>query len=302
MAARLLRSSVTAGAGLVAALALGPAGATAARAAQASGDRTLFVNVFDAAKAPLRGLTAADFQVREDGTVREITSVAVSTDPIFLSLLIDSTESVQEAVTDLRKAATTFARDLLAGNPQAQVTIVEFAGAVTINTKPTSKIEEIEKGITKIFPKRGAGAVLNEALIESSHDLAKKPGARRVIVSINVEPSDEQSEIQPRQLGTEVRKSGAAVWAFSVQRGSGLTGRNTVRDGLLVDLAGASGGFRGFVPQPSALEPAMKLVAEHLLATYAITIKRGDAPPWKQTQVGVNRPGARAATLAWNPK
>ncbi len=301
MAARFLRSSLTAGAGLAALLTLGP-GAAAARATQAAGDRTLFVNVFDAAKAPVRGLTAADFQVREDGAVREIAAVAISTEPIFVSLLLDSTADVQDALTDVRKGATAFARDLLAGNPQAQVTIVEFAGAVTINTKATSAIEDLEKGITKIFPKRGAGAVLNEALIESSRDLAKKPGARRVIVSINVEPSDEQSEIQPRRIGEEVRKGGASVWAFSVQRGSGLTGRNTVRDGLLIDLAGASGGFRGLVPQPGALESTLKLVAEHLLATYAITIKRGDAPPWKQTQVGVSRPGARAVTLAWNPK
>ncbi len=302
MAPRFLRASVTTVAGLAALLTVGGTGTLVARAAQAAGDRTLFVNVFDAAKAPLPGLTAADFQVREDGAVREIASVSVSTDPVFVSLLLDTTADVQEAVTDLRKAATTFVRDLLAGNPQAQVTVVEFAGAVTINTKATSKFEDLEKGISRIFPKRGAGAVLNEALIESSRDLARKPGARRVIVSVNVEPSDEQSEIQPRRLGDEVRKSGASVWAFSVQRGSGLTGRNTVRDGLLVDLAGASGGFRGLVPQPGALESTMKLVAEHLLSTYAVTIKRGDAPPWKQTQVGVNRPGARAATLTWNPK
>ena len=84
MPARFLRSSVAAGAGLAALLAVSSQGTAVARAAQASGDRTLFVNVFDAAKAPIRGLTAADFQVREDGAVRDITSVAVSTDPIFV--------------------------------------------------------------------------------------------------------------------------------------------------------------------------------------------------------------------------
>jgi len=53
----------------------------------------------------MKALTAADFVVREDNVVREVTGAKLATDPLFVALLIDTakpTEGVTAPTRELR--------------------------------------------------------------------------------------------------------------------------------------------------------------------------------------------------------
>src|SRR5262245_11887103 len=57
--------------------------------------RSVTVAVTDADDAPIKGLTPADFTVREDTIAREVTGVSPAPLPTHLVLLIDDTQVTQ---------------------------------------------------------------------------------------------------------------------------------------------------------------------------------------------------------------
>ena len=249
-------------------------------------DKSIFVTVVDDAGKPVTGLAATDFGIREDNVIREVTAAKAATEPLSVVLLADTTSSVGENVRDLRTGATTFVRDLLGASPESQIQLSEFQGASTVRVKFTPKLPDLEKAISRLFPQPDTASVLLEALVDSSKDLGKRPSPRRAIVSINMEPTGEQSTLQPKDVASEVMKSGASLWAISIQTGSN---RNMTRDQILSGLAVNTGGMRQSIITASALENWMKVFAGCLTSQYVVTYKRPDATPAKIVQVALRQ-------------
>ena len=134
--------------------------------------------------------------------------------------------------------------------------------------------------------------------MDASKDLAKRPTPRKAIVTINMEPSGDQSTIQPRDVANEVMKSGAALWSISIQAG---TNRNPTRDQLLGGLATNTGAMRQTIITSSALESWLKTYASCLTSQYVVSYKRPDATPAKVVQVAA-RPGLKALASFTAPK
>ncbi len=254
--------------------------------AEQAPEKLVYVTVIDDASKPVTGLTAADFGVREDNVIREVTGVKPATEPLFVVLLADTTEHVKEAVRDIRTSMTTFVRDLLAASPESQIQLGEFQGASTVRVKFTPKVPDLEKAITRLFPQPDTTSVIFEAIVDASKDLGKRPSPRRAIVSVNMEPTPEQSQLQPKDILNEVMKSGASLWAISVQTGSN---RNVARDQVLSGLAANTGGMRQNIITASALENWMKIVASCLTSQYVVTYRRPDATPAKMVQVALRQ-------------
>ena len=197
------------------------------------------------------GSTEPDETEVEDNVIREVTGVKPATEPLSVVLLADTTDAVKEAVRDIRTSMATFVRDLLAASPESQIQLGEFQGASTVRVKFTPKVPDLEKAITRLFPQPDTTSVIFEALVDASKDLGKRPSPRRAIVSVNMEPTPEQSQLQAKDVAIEVMKSGASLWAISVQTGSN---RNVARDQVLSGLAGNTGGMRQNIITASALE------------------------------------------------
>jgi hypothetical protein len=270
----------------------------AAPEAQAPGEKSIYVTVVDDANKAVTGLTAADVAVREDNVIREVTSLKPATDPISIVLLADTTEALKDSVRDLRAGLTTFVKDVLAASPESQIQLSEFQGASTVRVKFTPKQPDLEKAISRLFPQPETAPVLLEALVDASKDLAKRPTPRKAIVTINMEPSGEQSTIQPRDVANEIMKSGAALWSISIQAG---TNRNPTRDQLLGGLATNTGAMRQTIITSSALESWLKTYASCLTSQYVVSYKRPDATPAKVVQVAA-RPGLKALASFTAPK
>jgi hypothetical protein len=259
-------------------------------------DKSLFLSALDEAGKPVKGLTADDILIREDNTDRTIVTVKPASQPISVAILVDTAQGTrvtdaygtpEEYVRDMRVAIGAFARQLLSQSPEASVSLMEFGQAAITMVPFTRDPLVFANGVHKIVSRPGVGSVLLEALAQANKDLAGQPSARRAIVSLNLEPSDEQSRQEPKRIVESFRKSGAQLWAVSVQRGTLKTAKHDV---VLNDFAKATGGRRDFVVGISAVEGILKNYADALAGQYEVTYKRPESnKPAQIVMVGNTR-------------
>lgn len=281
-------------------------GAPALTATGQEGDKILYLTVTDQDGKSVRDLKTDEVLIRESDGDREVVSVKRSTQPLAIEILADTTKQAggtgmmssqtsqtgaAELIRDIRVSLGQFVRDIAAGSPESQMQIMEFGQAAIPVTKMTSDMGELQKGITRLFPKPNAGSLLLEAIIEASKELSKAKAPRRAIVALNIEPGDEQSSAQVEKMHNELVKSRASLWAVSLQVGQN---RNQMRGLVLDRLTANTGGRREFIQAQSALELMMKNVAENLLQQYEVTFKRpvGIKAP-TAIAVGIKRDGLK---------
>ena len=278
-------------------------------ARQAGGvNKSLFVAVLDENGRPVRQFTTEDVLIREDGQDRPVVEVKPASQPISVAVLVDTAQSAritdhygtpEEYVRDLRVAASSFAHQLLTLSPDARVSLMEFGQAAVTMVKYTTDLTEFDKGVNKIVSRRGVGSVLSEALTQANKDLVAEAGGRRAIVSINLEPSDEQSIENANPIKDAFRKSGAQLWALSVHRGEL---KNSNRDVVLNDFAKLTGGQRDFIVDISAMENILKGYANALAMQYEVVYKRPEnAKNVKAIQVGT-RQGLKVHASGFPPQ
>ena len=256
-------------------------------------DKSLFITVLDENGRPVRQLTADDVMIREDGQDRSVVAVKPASQPISVAVLVDTAQgnrvkdaygTAEEYVRDLRVSIGGFAKQLLTLSPDAAVSLMEFGQAAITMVKFTSDPIEFEKGVNHIVSRPGVGTVLGEALAAANNDLSERKSTRRAIVSLNLEPSDDQSFDSGAKIKETFRRSGAQLWSVSVQRG-GL--KNSKRDVVLNDFAKLSGGQRDFVVGISAVADILKAYANALAMQYEVVYKRPEnAKNVKVVQVG----------------
>jgi len=262
-------------------------------ASQGGVNKSLFVSVLDENGRPERQFSADDVALREDGQDRAIVQVKPASQPIAVAVLIDTAMGTrvtdaygtpEEYVRDLRVSANAFAEQLLTLAPDAQVSLMEFGQAAVTMVPFTTDLTKYKDGVNHLVSRAGVGSVLYEALAQSNKDLAGLKTARRAIVSVNLEPSDEQSRDDPKAIMDAFRKSSAQLWSVSVQRG-GL--KNSKRDVVLNELAKLSGGQRNFVVGISAVPDILRSYASALAMQYEIVYQRPEnAKGAKAIQVG----------------
>jgi len=269
--------------------------------------KSIFLCFTDQAGKPVKNVSGEIF-IREDGADRQIVEVKGASQPISIALLVDTAQgkrvtdaygTPEEYVHDLRVAVTSFARHLLNQAPDASLSLMEFGQAAMTMVPYTSAFDELDKGAKRIVSRPDVGSVLFEGLIQANSDLTKRPG-RRAIVSLNLEPSDEQSREDPKKVLGSFAQSGAQLWAVSVQRG-GL--KNSKRDLVLNDVAKATGGQRDFVVGISAVENILKNYADALTAQFEVVYERPEnAKNVKSVQVGTSAQGLKIHASGFAPQ
>jgi VWFA-related protein len=251
------------------------AGVLAAPLAQ---ERSLLVTALEKDGTPIRDLTAADFLIYEDGASRKVTSAAMSTEPLSVLVLIDTTKSAMgtpEPTRDLRLAIQTFVKTVFAGGQPTQMALMDYAGAGTMIRGFTDKVADVEKAAGRLVPSQRSNSVLLETLIEAAKDVGKRPGPRRAIVILD-RGSQETSRVEGGKIVDAVQASGASVWAVSLQQTSGVS--VPARDYALESLTTATGGLRLTGVASSAMETLMKKIADALVSQYLVTYVSGGTP------------------------
>jgi hypothetical protein len=272
----------------------GPAAPPQAEVAQ----KTALVTVVADARGPVAGLGPRDFVVREDRVTRDVLAVRPATEPLFITLLIDTIRppaGMLAAAQDFRQGLTAFVSTIKAGNPEAQVAILDYAGSTITAVDFTSEAPTLYGFIQRLFPNRQADAVVIEAVVEGAKKLVNKPSVRRAIVVVDFNWRD-SSAVQAMQQAEEVvNKSGATVWTVSVRTNPASSSN---REEVLNVLTRSSGGARLTIIDPSGLDAMLKSVANSLLSQYTVTFTRPVNATVKSTQMETAR-GGKVLLTPW---
>lgn len=264
-------------------------------------DRSLVLSVVDGSGRPVTDLQPDDLRVREDGVDGEVTGLTRAPGSLYIQVLVDTTPGTEPYVSEIRKALTAFVQRVKAADPGAQIGLMEFGQAAAPIVRMTADLSDLEKGITRIYPKPRSASVLLEAILAASNSLMPQPGPRRAIVSFNTEPSDEQSRESPNRMQQALALSGAQLWSVSLQT---LNRNNPSRDVVLNQIAKVTGGRREIVVAASGIQGYLENYADVLLAQYEMTYRVPGDRPARVVQTGTTRPGARvhASTLPQQPR
>ena len=113
--------------------------------------RSLYVSVLDDRGAPIPDLGPADFIVREDNVAREILTVAPASDPMLITLLVDTSQASADFIRDYRQALPVFI-DAVTGDEAGAMNLVSLIG---IGERPTDS-DRVHVEQSRPHERRGA--------------------------------------------------------------------------------------------------------------------------------------------------
>ena len=305
----MTRSLMTA-AGLAALVALGAGRPLSAQAPQRKPSDSVFragvemvslnVTVLDQQQHYLTDLESRDFTILEDGARQDITYFNRMSLPIALSLLIDTSASMEQRLTIAQDAAIGFAKKL---RPQDLAQVVDFDTRVEVLQGFTADTTALETAIRNT--QAGGSTAMFNALYISLKELAKiRPRTeddvhRRAVVVLS-DGEDTSSLVTYDEVLDLAKRSATTIYAIGLQsRDNGLSKGFKEAEYVLRQLATETGG-RAFVPQrPEDLAGIYGVIADELASQYVIGYASSNQKrdgSWRRLTVQVNRTGTTART------
>jgi Ca-activated chloride channel family protein len=261
---------------------------------------SLNVTVVDPQNRYVTDLTEADFSVFEDGMLQELTYFNRTTQPIALSLLIDTSASMENRMQLAQEAAIGFARKLRA---QDLAQVVDFDSRVEVLQDFTNQFAELEQAIRSTSA--GGSTSLHNALYISLKELAKiKPRSadevrRRAIIVLS-DGEDTSSLVTYEEVLELAKRSETAIYTIALQtKDAPQTKGFREAEFILRQFAQETGG-RPFAPSRAEdLKDVYGQIADELSSQYSIGYAskntRRDGG-WRRIVVQVARPQAMART------
>src|SRR5215213_4302637 len=131
----------------------------------AARNRDIYVSAVDRQGAPVTGLTAADFTVKEDGAVREVLAAKTATEPLQIAVLIDDSAAASDATSYLRDGLAAFLERM---RGHAEIGLITVGERPTVLAAYTSDAEALSEKVKRLFPRTNSGAYLLDAISEAS--------------------------------------------------------------------------------------------------------------------------------------
>jgi Ca-activated chloride channel family protein len=305
----MTRSLMTA-AGLAALVALAAGRPLSAQAPQRKPSDSVFragvemvslnITVLDQQQHYLTDLESRDFTILEDGARQDITYFNRMSLPIALSLLIDTSASMEQRLTIAQDAAVGFAKKL---RPQDLAQVVDFDTRVEVLQGFTADTTALEAAIRNT--QAGGSTAMFNALYISLKELAKiRPRTeddvhRRAVVVLS-DGEDTSSLVTYDEVLDLAKRSATTIYAIGLQsRDNGLSKGFKEAEYVLRQLATETGG-RAFFPQrPEDLAGIYGVIADELASQYVIGYASSNQKrdgSWRRLTVQVNRTGTTART------
>ncbi|HUU34400.1 MAG TPA: VWA domain-containing protein [Vicinamibacterales bacterium] len=261
---------------------------------------SLNVTVLDQQGRYLTDLEAADFLVYEDGAKQTISYFNRTTLPIALSLLIDTSASMEQRMGITQDAAIGFAETL---RPQDLAQVVDFDTRVEVLQDFTSDTAALAKAIRATTA--GGSTSMHNALYISLKELAKiKPktedDVRRRAVVLLSDGEDTSSLVTFEEVLDLAKRSATTIYTIGLQsKAAGSSKGFREAEFVLRQLAQETGG-RSFFPQRAEdLAGVYGVIADELASQYTLgyasTNQKRDGG-WRRLNVQVDRQGTTART------
>ena len=261
---------------------------------------SLNVTVVDGQGHYITDLADSNFSVFEDGVKQDLTFFNKSNLPIALSLLIDSSASMEQRMPIAQEAAIGFARKI---RPQDLGQIVDFDSRVEILQGFTNKPDELEKAIKATSS--GGSTALHNAVYISIKELAKVRAKnpdeiRRQAIVLLSDGEDTSSLVSFEEVLELAKRSETAIYTIGLQprETSQLKGFREA-EFVLRQFAQETGGRAYFVQKAEDLKDIYSQIADELSSQYTMgyapkNVKRDGA--YRRLVVQVDRPNVTTRT------
>ncbi len=263
---------------------------------------SLNVTVVDVANHYVTELQQDDFNVFEDGVKQDVTFFNKTNLPIALSVLLDTSASMENKLQTAQDAAVGFARRL---RPQDLAEVIDFDSRVTVLQNFTNNAHELEQAIRKTSA--GGSTSLYNAVYIALKDLKKVVARnteeiRRQAIVLLSDGEDTSSLLPFEEVLDLAKRSETAIYTIGLRAQEGpATGTKGFKEAefVLKQFAQETGGRAFFPIQVSELSGIYGQISEELSSQYTIGYTsrnpRRDGA-WRRIVVRVDRPAVAART------
>jgi Ca-activated chloride channel family protein len=261
---------------------------------------SLNVTVVDNQNRYITDLAEQDFTVFEDGARQELTFYNKSSLPIALSILIDTSASMESRLPLAQEAAVGFARKL---RPQDLAQIVDFDNRVEIAAQFTNSVADLERAIRATAA--GGSTALHNALYISLKELAKVKAKsndeiRRQAIIVLSDGEDTSSLVSYEEVLELAKRSETAIYTIGLQPKDAPQSKGfREAEFVLRQFAQETGGRAFFPARAEELKDVYSQIADELSSQYTIgyASKNGRRDGgWRRIVVQVARPNTIART------
>jgi Ca-activated chloride channel family protein len=262
---------------------------------------SLNVTVSDGAGHYVRDLEQNEFDVFEDGVKQDVTFFNRTNLPIALSLLLDTSASMDTKLPTAQEAAIGFARRLRA---QDLAEIIDFDSRVIVLQNFTNSAPELEQAIRKTAA--GGSTSLYNAIYIALKDLKKVVAKnaeeiRRQAIIVLSDGEDTSSLLPFEEVLDLAKRSETAIYTIGLRSNEGTGGSKTFKEAefVLRQLSQETGGRAFFPNQAGDLSGVYGQISDELSSQYTVGYTsrnpRRDGA-WRRVVVRVTRPNLTART------
>lgn len=260
---------------------------------------SLNVTVTDATSHYITDLEEGDFLVFEDGIKQNVTFFSRRQSPIALSLLLDSSASMEEHLPVLQMAATNFVHRLKS-NDIAQV--IDFDSRVEIRQGFTGNQAELDAAISQLSA--GGSTSLHNAIYIALKELRKvravnEEDVRRQALIVFSDGEDTSSLVSFDEVLDLAKRSETSIYTIAL-RGADVQAKGfREAEFVMRTLAQETGGRAFFPAKIDDLNGVYSQIADELASQY--TLGYTSANPrrdgaWRRIVVQVSRPSVTPRT------
>jgi VWFA-related protein len=273
-----------------------PADASSQAAPAQGRTNTVFVTATQDGGAPALDLAPSDFDIKEDGRVREILRVETANAPMQVMILVDD-----NGTGIFRYGIAQFVQQL---QGRGEIAINTVVGQTHRLVDYTTSMEKLEAGIQTLTarPPTHDGGQLLEGIFQAAKDQEKRDAARPVIVALTV-GGEEHSTVPAHHVLDQLAKSRSALYVISVvnnalrprvqvSKPAALLEENLNLGEVLGEGPKQTGGHRVEIAAAPGVVQGLQRIAVELKSQYAIAYTR--APKGKSIErlnVSVKRRG-----------
>ena len=245
-------------------------------------------------------LGSDDFTIFEDGIGQDIGFFSHTTLPLSVSLLLDSSASMDDKLKTAQRAALGFVAAL---RPQDQAQVIDFDSRVSVIAPFSASRADLEKAINSTIA--GGSTSLYNAIYIALRELKKVQSRnlddlRRQAIIVLSDGEDTSSLVAYDEVLELAKRSETVIYAIGIRSKDGYTGKvYSDADYVLRQLTTQTGGRVFFPAGATELPSIYALISEELSSQYLLgyTSKNPKRDGrWRKIQVRVSRPGGTART------
>ena len=235
---------------------------------------------------PVPGLSAGDFEVRDNGQLQKVTLLGAGSLPLDVILALDMSSSLTaERLQALRSASTAL---LAALEDRDRAALITFSHRLRRGQALTSDFTLVRRALERAEP---SGAT---SLIDAMYAAIAmaEPGDRRTLLIVFSDGIDTTSWLQPAAVIRAAQRSETVVYAVS-------TADTSQTPPLLQQVSKATGGTL-LEADSSSLARAFTQALNEFRQRYVLsyTLPQTPSPGWHRIDVRVKRRGAKVKARA----